>query len=182
MTDQEEPQSQGNGDLAEHTLDCLSTDKDEQDLWEALVDFWAGTPLNMSQEVDIVTTTDSTQADTARPTTATSDSKPGQTPTTYSTRAQTETVSAEKTKTDEEWHTRSVEGMEECKKEQVPKAVGKKRTRRRRSQLDDLISGAPSLPQGKRTRSAVDYTPTLNREETKVPVKEIRTLPGARHQ
>jgi hypothetical protein len=60
--------------------------------------------------------------------------------------------------------------------------VGKKQTRRRRSQLDDLITGAPSLPQGKRTRSAVDYTPTLDKEETKIPAKEIRTLPGARHQ
>ena len=71
------------------------------------------------------------------------------------------------TKTDEEWHVRSVAGMEECKEEQVRKAVGKKRTRRGRSQLDDLITGAPSLLQGKRTRLAVDYTPTLDREETK---------------
>jgi hypothetical protein len=43
MTEQEETQSQGNGDLAEHTLDCRSMDEDEQDLWEALIDFWAGT-------------------------------------------------------------------------------------------------------------------------------------------
>ena len=39
MAEQEETQIQGNGDLAEHTLDCLSTDEDEQDLWDTLVDF-----------------------------------------------------------------------------------------------------------------------------------------------
>ena len=60
--------------------------------------------------------------------------------------------------------------------------MGKKRTRRRRLQLDDLITGDPSLPQGKRTRSAVDYAPLLDKKETKIPTKEIRTLPGTRHQ
>ena len=128
MTEREEPQSQGNGDLAEHTLDCLSTDEDEQDLWEALVDFWAGPLQDMEQEADIVTAIDRTQAELARPTTASTESIPRQTTTTDSTNDQTETVSAETTKTDEESHTRSVEGLEECKEEQVPKAVGKKRT------------------------------------------------------
>ena len=99
-----------------------------------------------------------------------------------STRAQAENVPTEKTDMDEELHGRSAAGNEECKEEQIPKSVGKKRTGRRRSQLDDVITGAPSLPQGKRIRSAVDYTPTLDKEETKILAKEIRTLPGARHQ
>ena len=156
MTEQEEPKSQGNGDLAEHTLHCLSTDEDKQDLWEALVDFWAGPLQDMEQEADIATAIDRTQAELARPTTASTESIPRQTTTTDSTGDQTETVSAETTKTDEESHTRSVVGLEKCKEEQVPKVVGKKRTRRRRSQLDDLTIGAPSLPQGNLTRSAVD--------------------------
>ena len=133
----------------------------------------------MEQEADIVTAIDRTQAELARTTTASTESIPRQTTTTDSTSDQTETVSAETTKTDKESHTRSVEGLKECKEKQVPKAVGNKRTRRRRAQLDDLTIGAPSLPQRKRSRSAVDYTPTLDREETKIPAKEIRTLPGA---
>ena len=121
----------------------------------------------MEQEADIVTAIDRTQAEHGRSTTASTESIPRQTTTSDSTSNQTETVSAETTKTDEESHTRSVERLEECKEEQVPKAVGKKQTRRRRSQLDDLTIGAPSLPQGKRTCSSVDYTTTLDREETK---------------
>ena len=85
MTEREEPQSQGNGDLAEYTLDCLSADKDEQDLWEALVDFWAGTLQNVEQKVDIVTAIDRTQAETVRPTTATTESIPRQTTTSDNT-------------------------------------------------------------------------------------------------
>ena len=84
--------------------------------------------------------------------------------------------------TEEERPSRSAAGKEECKEEQAPTSVGKKRTRRRRSQLEDLTTGAPSAPQGKRTRSAVDYTPTPDKKETKIPAKEIRTLPGARQQ
>ena len=87
----------------------------------------------------------------------------------------------DKTLREEETHTRPLEGQEECKEEQVLKVAGKKRTRRQRSQLDDLISEAPSAPLGKRSRSAVDYTPTLYKEETKIPAKEIRSLLGARH-
>ena len=52
--------------------------------------------------------------------------------------------------------------------------IGRKRTGHRRSQLDDFITGAPSLPQGKRTRSAVDYTPTLDKKEKKIPAKKRR--------
>jgi hypothetical protein len=39
MAEQEETQTQGHADVEEHTLDCLSTDKDDQDLWKTLVDF-----------------------------------------------------------------------------------------------------------------------------------------------
>ena len=117
MTEQEETQSQGNGDLAEHTLNGPSTDEGEQDFWEALVDFWAGSPQDVEQEVDIVTAIDLTQEETAGPTTATSELTPSQTPNPDSNSAQTEKVTADKTKTDEEWHTRSVEGQEECKEE-----------------------------------------------------------------
>ena len=79
MTEQEVMKSQGNGDLEEQTLDC-PTDDDEQDSWEALVEFWAGTSQNVDQEAEIVTATDLTQSDTARITTATSESEPVRTP------------------------------------------------------------------------------------------------------
>ena len=39
MTEQKKTRIPGHEDLAEHTLNCLSTDKDEKDLWETLVDF-----------------------------------------------------------------------------------------------------------------------------------------------
>ena len=125
----------------------------------------------MEQEAEIVTATDLIQSAPAVPTTATTESERMQASTSDSTRAQAENVPTE-----------MKAGNEERKEGRIPKCVGKKRTRRRRSQLDDLISGAPSLPQGKRTRSAVDYTPTLDEEETNIPAKELRTLPGARHQ
>ena len=70
MTEHEETQLQGNGDLAEHALDCLSTDEDEQDLCR--------TCQYMEQEADIVTAMDPTQAVTAGPTTATTESEPVQ--------------------------------------------------------------------------------------------------------
>ena len=173
--------SQRNEDLEEQTLDCR-TDKDEPDSWEALVDFWAGTSQDEEQEADTATATDPTQSDTVRITAATSESETVWTPATDSTRAQTENVSAERSETDAEGHPRSAAGKEESKEEQVSQSSGKKRTRRRRSQLDDLITGALSAPQGKRTRSVVDYTPTLDKAETRIPAKKIRTLPGARHQ
>ena len=52
MTEQKETQLQGNGDLAEHTLDCLSRDEDEQDLCRK--------SQYMEQEADIVTAMDPT--------------------------------------------------------------------------------------------------------------------------
>ena len=64
MTEQEDTQSQGNGDLAEHTLNGPSTDKGDQDFWGALVDFWAGSPQDVEQEVDIVSEIDLTQEET----------------------------------------------------------------------------------------------------------------------
>jgi hypothetical protein len=72
MTEQETP-SQGNGDLEEQTLDCL-TDKYEPDSCEALVDFWAGISQDEKQEADTATATDSTQSDAVKNTAATSES------------------------------------------------------------------------------------------------------------
>ena len=181
MTEQDEIQSQGNGDLEEHTANDHLNIEGDQDVWGALVDFWAESPQD-EEQADTVTAIDLTQEDTSGPTAGTLETTPSQTPNQDSTRDQTETVMADKTLREEETHTRPLEGQEECKEEQVSKVAGKKRTRRRRSQLDDLITGAPSAPLGKRSRSAVDYTPTLDKEETKIPAKEIRTLPGARHQ
>jgi hypothetical protein len=178
MTEQETP-SQGNGNLEEQTPDCL-TDEDEPDFWEALVVLWAGTSENEKQEADIVTATKPSQSDTARSTAAISEAETVWTPATDTTRALTENVSEEKSETEKAWHSRSAAGKEESKEKQVAKSVGKKRFRRRRSQLDDLITGAPSAPQGKRTRSTVDYTSTL--DKARIPAKKIRTLPGARHQ
>jgi len=72
-------------------------------------------------------------------------------------------------------------GQEESKDElQLPR-IGVKRRRSRRTQIEDLLAGA-ALPVGKRIRTAVDYTPSLDKEDTKVAAKEIRTLPGLRHQ
>jgi hypothetical protein len=88
--------------LAEHTLDCLSTDEDEQDLWVTLVDFWAGTPQDVEQEADIVTATDHIQSATAGPTTATTETEPMQASTSDSTRAQAENIPTDRTDTDEE--------------------------------------------------------------------------------
>ena len=125
LTEQEETQSQRNGDVEEQTLDCL-TDEDEQDSWEALVDFWAGTSQDEEQEADTATATDPTQSDTVRITAATSESETVWTPATDSTRAQTENVSAERSETDAEWHPRSAAGKEESKEEQVSQSSGKK--------------------------------------------------------
>ena len=94
----------------------------------------------MEQEDNTVTAIDLTQEDTAGPTARTLETTPSQTPNQDSTSAQTEKVTADKTPREEESHTRPVEGQEECKEEQVPTVVGKKRIRRRRSQLDDLIT------------------------------------------
>jgi len=101
LTEQEVMKSQGNGDLEEQTLDC-PTDEDEQESWEALVEFWAGTSQDVDQEAEIVTATDLTQSDTARITTATSESEPVRTLATDSTRDQTEKVTTEISVTEEE--------------------------------------------------------------------------------
>ena len=72
-------------------------------------------------------------------------------------------------------------GQEESKDEPQLPRIGVKRRRSRRTQIEDLLAGA-ALPVGKRIRTAVDYTPSLDKEDTKVAAKEIRTLPGLRHQ
>jgi hypothetical protein len=136
----------------------------------------------MEQEEDIVTATDPTQSATAELTMATTESEPMQALTSDSTQAQAENVPTDRSDTDNEFHGWSAADNDKCMEEQIPKLVGKNQTRRRRSQLDDFITGAPSLPQGNRTCSAVDYTPTLDKEETKNPAKEIWTLLGARHK
>jgi hypothetical protein len=114
LTEQEVMRSQGNVDLEEQTLDC-PTDEDEQDSWEALVEFWAGTSQDVDQEAEIVTATDLTQSDTARITTATSESEPVRTPATDSTRDQTEKVTTEISETEEERPSRSAGGKEKSK-------------------------------------------------------------------
>jgi hypothetical protein len=69
-------------------------------------------------------------------------------------------------------------GSKESKEEQLSTCPRKRRTRRRRSHL---LAGAALPNHEKRTRSAVDYTPTLDKEKTKNPAKEIRILLGTRH-
>jgi hypothetical protein len=73
-------------------------------------------------------------------------------------------------------------GTEESKEEVHPKNIGGKRRRPRRTQLADLLAGAEPPTHGKRSRTAADYTPTLDKEDTKVAAKDIKTLPGSRHQ
>ena len=68
--------------------------------------------------------------------------------------------------------------MEESKDELQPPSTGEKRRRPRRTQLADLLSGAEPPTHGKRSCSVVDYTPSLDKEYTKVAAKDIRTLPG----
>ena len=61
-------------------------------------------------------------------------------------------------------------GQKESKDElQLPR-IGAKRRRSRRTQIDDLLAGA-ALPVGKRFRTAVDYTPSLERHYTEVEKK-----------
>ena len=73
-------------------------------------------------------------------------------------------------------------GTEESKEESPARITGVKRRRSRRTQLVDLLASAELPPNGKRSRIAVDYTPTLDKEDTKVAAKDIKTLPGLRHQ
>jgi hypothetical protein len=74
-------------------------------------------------------------------------------------------------------------GQEESKYEYElqPPSTGEKRRRLRRTQFADLFVGAAPPAHGKCFRTAVDYTPLLDKEDTKVAAKEIRTLPGLRH-
>ena len=160
ITEPDEIQSHGNWDLDEHTPNGHANMEGEQDLWGALVDYWAGSPQDVEKDDNTDTAIDLTQEDTTEPTAGTLETTPSQTFNQDSTTAQTEKVTEDKTPREEESHTWPVERQEECKEEQVPTVVGKKRIRRRRTQLDDLITGAPSAPLGKRSRSAVDYTQT----------------------
>jgi hypothetical protein len=96
----------------------------------------------------MVTATDLTQSATAVPTTATTETEPMQASTSDSTQAQAENAPTDRTNTDKELHGRSAAGNEECKEEQIPKMVGKKRNRRRRTHFVVLITGAYSLPIG----------------------------------
>jgi hypothetical protein len=73
-------------------------------------------------------------------------------------------------------------GMEESKDQLQPPSTGEKRRRPRRTQHADLLLGAGKPTHGKRSRSVVDYIPSLDKEDTKVAAKDIRTLPGLRHQ
>jgi hypothetical protein len=73
-------------------------------------------------------------------------------------------------------------GQEEGKEEAQQAIAGKKRRRRRRSQVADLLAEAVLPIHEKRLRSAVDYTPTLDKEQTKISAKDICTLQGTRHQ
>jgi hypothetical protein len=151
MTEQEMP-SQGNGDLEEQILDCLTDNK--PDSWEAPVDFWAGTSQDEEQEADTATATDSTQSDTVRNTAAILEPETERTPATDSTRAQTGNVSAEKSETEKEWYLQSAQERKKVRKSKYQNLWG-----RNELSVDDLITGAPSAPQGKRTRLVVDYTP-----------------------
>ena len=75
-----------------------------------------------------------------------------------------------------------VAGKEESKDELQPPSTGEKRRRSRRTQLADLLAGVEPPAHGKRSRSVVDYTPSLDKEDTKAAAKDIRTLPGLRNQ
>ena len=71
-------------------------------------------------------------------------------------------------------------GTEESKEEVQVMSTGGKRRRSRRTQLADLLAGAEPPTHGKRSRTAVDYTPTLDKEDTKCAAKDIKTtLPGS---
>ena len=67
-------------------------------------------------------------------------------------------------------------GKEESKDELPHPRAGEKRRRPRRTQLADLLTGAELPAQEKRSRSVIDYTPSLDKEDTKVAAKDIRTL------
>jgi hypothetical protein len=73
-------------------------------------------------------------------------------------------------------------GKEESKDKLQPPGIGEKRRRSRRTQLADLLAAATPPAHGKRFRTVVDYTPSLDKIDPKVAAKDIRTLPGLRHQ
>jgi hypothetical protein len=74
-------------------------------------------------------------------------------------------------------------GMDDSKDElQQPLSTGEKQRQPRQTQLADLLSAAEPPAHGKRPPSVVDYTPSLDKKDTKVAAKDIRTLPGLRHQ
>ena len=54
MMEQDEIQSQGNGDLEEHTANDHPNIEGEQDFWGALVYFWAELPQD-EEQADTVT-------------------------------------------------------------------------------------------------------------------------------
>ena len=76
ITEPDEIQSHGNWDLDEHTPNGHANMEGEQDLWGALVDYWAGSPQDVEQEDNTDTAIDLTQEDTTEPTAGTLETTP----------------------------------------------------------------------------------------------------------